>query len=843
MNSKEKRYRFIDPAAAAFLTLLITFFIFYADHRFPTQRLKTYIWSDEFAQYICVIKLFFRNLFSGESLQYTFTQGLGMEIFPEYINICFSPFNLFFVFIEDANAAAFFAAAFKYASAAAAFALLTEYISGERELQGICFGTAYALCGFALGGYVNIMFLDILYITPLLTLGLIRLYRSGKWIFTALVYAYSFITNFYMGFILGVFSAVFFGALILTGLYKADAERKKDLRSLSAKWILSGAVSVMLSAVTLLPAAEYFLSGGEKDSNPPGFVHPELLEFLKAFIKGGFKGIDSDIPLVYCGAAAVIFALVFFVDGKRKKRDKIITATMLSVLILCTFVPVCNRFIHGGSYPHQFAFRFSFLYSFILCLTAAMEWGYLRRERKGFSAILRILTAVFICADCIVRGADTIGDIQDDQFPADYDTWTEYNDRGNKAGDAMKTAAKEDGISFYRVRTVRSITEDQGSYFGWNTMEIFNSFGNEDLGRLLVKLGIAKSYASISDLGNNPLTDMIFSEYYILNDIFADKAPSVGQISRNKNILPPAFMSETGILDFSISNNENVFENLNDLSVALGGEKCFLTATETFGEGGFSIVPEVYPEYTELYADDKYVYIEVPEGMGEENGYAAFKVPESEKGRAYVYITLSDHEIHGSYIGIDSPWLYSGEEDNGMFASKKIISRPFIDEIKNYNGSGQYFYVVFDENSIKKIVCRLPLIYYEDMAAVGRMYEKLEQESLEVSECGEGYIKGKIITEKGGPLFIAVPYSRHWRLKDKGKKVEIVSVLDKSFMAVDLAAGEHEIELVYDDPYIRAGVCLSLITLICLAGMQMGISCRKINSKCFYKQRREMSEI
>ncbi len=813
---KRKAYRMVDPVIAAVLTLLFTFFIFAVDHRFPFQRLKTYIWSDEFAQYICVIKLFYRNLFSGESLQYTFTQGLGTEIFPEYINICFSPFNIFFAFMEDYNAAAFFAAAFKYAAAAASFALLTEYLSGEREMQGIFFGTAYALCGFALGGYMNIMFLDILYITPLITLSLIRLYRSGKWIFTALVYGYAFITNFYMAYIAGVFSSVFYISLILTGLYKADDERKRKLGILFWKWLTAGVVSVFLSACTLLPAAEYFLRGGEKDTNPPGFINIELTAFFKAFIKGGYNGINSDVPMVYCGIAAVIFAFIFLADKRRKKQDKVVALIQIVFLLLCTFVPLFNRMIHGGSFPHSFAFRFSFVYSFLFCFMAAMEWGHLRREGKYFSALVRIFAAACICGECVLGGAAIIRDMSDDEYPATYETWSAYNERGKTAKKAIENAAAEDSILFFRVRAARSVTEDQGSYFGWNSMESFNSFGNKKLGDTLVKMGVAKSYASIVDLGNNPLTDMIFSEHYILQDHLDDTDREGDRIEKNEYVLPPAFMVGDGIEEFSFPDDENVFDNLNALSEVFCGERVFLSATEAFGDA-VPLTPVSYPETTGFYADEKYVYIDIPDDMEDEEGYAGFIIPESEKGRAYVYITLSDHAMNGSYAAPNSPWLYSGEEKSSNFDSKKMISRPFIDEIRKSENGDQAFYVVFDDRCIKNIVCMLPLVYFEDKDAVERMYKRLEKESLILDNCGEGDLKGRISTKEDGNLFVSIPYSPYWKLEDNGEKKKVIPVIDESFMAARLDAGEHELELVYDNPFIKAGCLVSLFSLAVLA--------------------------
>ena len=70
-------------------------------------------------------------------------------------------------------------------------------------------------------------------------------------------------------------------------------------------------------------------------------------------------------------------------------------------------------------------------------------------------------------------------------------------------------------------------------------------------------------------------------------------------------------------------------------------------------------------------------------------------------------------------------------------------------------------------------------------------------------------LKGKINLANDGRLFLSIPYTKGWTAKVDGVETKIDQT-NVAFMSLELMAGEHNIELVYETPYLSLGVKLSI---------------------------------
>lgn len=86
---------------------------------------------------------------------------------------------------------------------------------------------------------------------------------------------------------------------------------------------------------------------------------------------------------------------------------------------------------------------------------------------------------------------------------------------------------------------------------------------------------------------------------------------------------------------------------------------------------------------------------------------------------------------------------------------------------------------------------------------------------------GVNKVSGKISLDKDKILLLTVPYSEGWTACVDGKKAELKRA-NIMYMALELAAGDHEIELRYETPYLRTGAFMSLAG-IAMAAVLMGI--------------------
>ena len=90
-------------------------------------------------------------------------------------------------------------------------------------------------------------------------------------------------------------------------------------------------------------------------------------------------------------------------------------------------------------------------------------------------------------------------------------------------------------------------------------------------------------------------------------------------------------------------------------------------------------------------------------------------------------------------------------------------------------------------------------------------YERLSECVLEDIEVTADRITGRIDVPDHRWLQFAVPYSRGWTARIDGKVVPLYRS-DYLYMAVELEAGEHDVELTYLTPGLKEGFLISLVT-------------------------------
>ncbi|MFQ6773529.1 MAG: YfhO family protein [Clostridia bacterium] len=96
-----------------------------------------------------------------------------------------------------------------------------------------------------------------------------------------------------------------------------------------------------------------------------------------------------------------------------------------------------------------------------------------------------------------------------------------------------------------------------------------------------------------------------------------------------------------------------------------------------------------------------------------------------------------------------------------------------------------------------------------DMADFSAKTQALADEHLTDYTFDGNTLKGKINLANDGRLFLSIPYSKGWTAKVDGVETKIDQT-NVAFMSLELTAGEHNIELVYETPFLSLGVKLSI---------------------------------
>ena len=139
--------------------------------------------------------------FSGHAMGYSF-----YSLFSYYLS---SPFNfliLLFMQFLYVNEAVTLVVLLKIGLTGAFMAWYVLKKKPGQELTAVCTGCMYALSNYVLGYYSNLMWLDCVMLLPVFAWTIERLVQTGHWRIYAVVLGYCILSNYYMGFILCVFS-------------------------------------------------------------------------------------------------------------------------------------------------------------------------------------------------------------------------------------------------------------------------------------------------------------------------------------------------------------------------------------------------------------------------------------------------------------------------------------------------------------------------------------------------------------------------------------------------------------------------------------------------------------
>lgn len=105
-------------------------------------------------------------------------------------------------------------------------------------------------------------------------------------------------------------------------------------------------------------------------------------------------------------------------------------------------------------------------------------------------------------------------------------------------------------------------------------------------------------------------------------------------------------------------------------------------------------------------------------------------------------------------------------------------------------------------------------VYSQPMTGIDRQTRKLKEEVLTDIKTQNNEISGKVSLSDRKALVFSIPYSEGWTAYVDGEKTEIQEA-NTMYMALELPKGEHEIRLVYSTPYLKTGLCLTCIGVLC----------------------------
>lgn len=790
---------------------------------------------NQYADYFSYLK----SIASGENgFLYSFSMALGGDMVGFSAYYLLSPFNVLFLLFDSANYpfCVSLVMALKIGVCGLTAAIYLRGQGGERCFV-LLFSTAYALMSYNILYASNIMWLDGVMALPLVALGIDRILDKGSvWLYAPAL-AYALFTNYYIGYMLCIFSVLYFlfrlflrGGSLREGFFSA-------LRFGGASLLAGG-----LCAFVLVPT---FLSlAGTK----AGFTL-EYLTFVRNFSFADladrlfFGSIDAQdlvdgLPGLWCGVLCMLGGLMFFFNSNIRLPEKLLAGALFLVLLLSLWINALNLVWHGFNAPIYFPYRYSFLLSFVLvfcsyrcmqelkgmkrglwaCGAAVLLWLAVLLLAAGGSEAMStknvILNALFLLAAGAGIGwyvlrpdqrmaAALLVLVQLGSLVAEGLDMEKLELRDAPAYESYVRSTRpvieyvqQKDTGFYRLEKNFMRTANDAMHFAYNGLTHFSSSLKLPVKMMLGNFGYSAALShSNYGRGSTMAMDSFLGVKYLFSNTLSCQRPyepfcaseDVG-VFQNPYALPLAFAADAGCLDAPLSAG-SMFQRQNDLFMAAaGGDQAIFTQTEPLSisyENIDALRAGSVLRCERLDAEKQASVYFTLECSSSELLYLHFNSPLEREAQLYV---------NGNYLGSCFQCLLGDIVCLGRFTPGQEI----LVELRLYEDSLTLTNMEF---------------YYESEPVLAEYCRELSSDAV-VERLSSSRIRwqGSMSGEKTLLLF-TVPYEENWQATVDGEPAEVLEVFG-GLMAVAASPGEHVIEWRYVPKGLSAGICLSAAALL-----------------------------
>ena len=322
---------------------------------------------DLYQQYINFFCYLREVLLHGKSIAICWNLGLVNNFYTTFAYYLISPLNLFVVFFNSSNMD-IFVEIITYAKItlmANFFILFLEKSYKYKSNETIIFGLIYAFSSYVICYSFHIMWLDCVYMLPIVLLFVDKYIDNGKIYPLVLSLSYSILTNYYIGYIVAFFSGIYFLAKLVIN--------KKSFKLLF-KFLFAIGISFGIGMIVIFPSIMQLK--GKMD------VEFELIkidvEKIRLFINVIFNNYVYMFTQKSCFAFSstmiIMLLPMYYFNKNIPSREKIGFTFIIFFLLLPIFSPFLNKIWHAFTTPNCFNYRYSFTLIFILILIGAREF-------------------------------------------------------------------------------------------------------------------------------------------------------------------------------------------------------------------------------------------------------------------------------------------------------------------------------------------------------------------------------------------------------------------------------------------------------------------------------------
>lgn len=791
---------------------------------------------------------YFKTIVTGENnLIYTFSKNLGGDMIGFSAYYLQNPFLLVLLLFPNhiLPLGIWVMIILQVASCSLTFNIYLNR-TNTPSMMSIIFSLAYAFMGYIFGYIYSPNYFCNIIVLPLVMLGIHKILKNYKdfWLYM-ITLALSILLNYYLGYMLCIFSVLFFLYLLIikTEWFRHIKEYGKQIVS----FLVASVLGAALTAFNLIPIV--FSLQGQKEvptgSSLSFYRNFPMINVFSKLYSNMFDGNTSNdnFPFIYVGIIAVIFVCFYFLSKEISVKEKIVTAGFLCIMLMCFYIHTLDVIWHGFNEPVGFPYRDVFYFSFLLLMIAYQGFTVSCRQLKMkecsifaavfvlysiylfmtnksalvfrsiiFDSILLILLIAVIYGTLYLKWSQNvlffsilaiqIFDLSSNAVTSvkqytDYVPMQEYSEYISQT-EPLIQYVKEQDDSLYRMEKNFERSHNDSMQFNYRGLSHSSSCEKDYVKNFMEKLGFRNfGLWAYYDEGGTAFADCFLGIKYYISQFDATGKPyeliyqeNQKYVFQNPYALPLAF----GVREQA-------------RSVAMSEKNSFLLQNEMAGIFGkeaqiYSEVKQEKRTLVNLEETEEEAYEKLTRLNAEEDAYIEYKLKITKNQPVYLFFEAPERQAaeitvddfwYGNYFS-DTKWdiIEIGSHQEGDIVSVKLYVKG--DDLRLGNA---YF-------------------YYEDKDILIDMYQQAELEVAELECVSDSHLQGTVQITDSDYLLFTIPYEQDWKIWIDGNETEQIEVFD-ALMAVPVTEGTHTIELRYIPRGFIAGAIISaLAVLVCM---------------------------
>lgn len=753
----------------------------------------------------------------------------------------------------------------KVGTAAITFFYYLRHSKNCKNSTCLLFSMMYALMGYMIVQLMNPMWLDGLIYLPLIIFGIEKLVEEGRLLPFVIPLALMFMAHFYIGWMIAFFSIIYF----LFYYFCCRSQMPENAKNPIRKFILSGLrfaaggfVSAASAAWILIPLY-YSLKLGKFEFSTPNYTLTtqfDFIDFFKNLLPNVYDTCRPEgSPVVFCGVLTMIMIPLFFLNTKISFRKKIGFGGILLTVLLSMYLSTVDLAWHGFQVPNWLPYRYSFTFSFIMLVMAALAFERLdgisvkeigvtcfglivyafyigRQEFDGVSLTLSIwysviftfiyalflrfmrigtkmkasvmcfILGIFVAGELFGTTLSTLDSINSDVTYSKYSSYNRYITLGRET---VQMLYSQDEDPFYRIEKDYHRTVNDALAFGSYGISHSSSTLNSAPIQFLRHMGYSYGGHYIKYKGTTYVTDAILGIRYVME----------------KGSTEDDTVSESKHYDDLVLTNADetdtwyVYENPNALSLGFMADYSILdvscTDDNVFLNQNRLLSALVSDDYTEYFKEIK-VTKTIPENAVQSSYGSHVKyVPEVTGKNSHIEFFINAPTEDMIYFYMPSNY----ERRVNLWLNKEFLDYYFesgnmcIQTLGRFEQGEEISFIVTITEDKNEVLYKNKLFYYLDEELFSEAIDTLKQHQWEITEFSEDHIKGTINADKDGIMFTSISWEPGWEIKVDGEAVEPVELVD-ALIGIELTAGEHMVEMTFFPEGMSEGIILSVAGII-----------------------------